>query len=177
MEPTATQRKPKARRAYKPRADCPGAKALQAMMGKVHMIAKTAGIDPDTDEYRTWLAGLTGGKTSCKQLDRQELSSLCDRLAGKVPEEDRLPRPTAKAAGRVLPSAKQWLYLEQLAYRMGWAAGLKDSRLVQHVRHTAKVDQLGDCGRIGVSECIHGLERRLAQATARAESRAAGLDI
>lgn len=152
------------------------------LLGKVHTAAKDAGLDSGTPEYESWLAGLSGGKTSCQQLDLGELSAICDQLAGKKrpahwqADWDDPPEASGHIQGSMIPTTKQWRYLGNLGRRLGWS-GLKDKRMLAHIQRTAKVDALGDCDRDMVSKCINGLERRVAQITQKAESFVAGLDL
>ncbi|NMG46410.1 DUF1018 domain-containing protein [Aromatoleum toluvorans] len=136
-----------------------------ALIAKVHALAKKLGYDEAT--YRTVLLTQTG-KTSCRQMSDRQLSRLAEALdclaKGKsLPEAPKPPSASAKGlAGQALPTAKQWETLAGLSARAGWG-GLHDFRLLAFARHTAKVADLGELSRSGMSAVITGLSRRLAQ--------------
>lgn len=143
-------------------------KSRNQVIAKVHALAKVLGFD-DT-AYRTVLLTHTG-RTSCKEMTDEQLGHLADALAC-LAEGKAVPVPGARPAnrhkalgiGQPLPTSKQWEVLEALAHRSGWI-GLDDFRMLAFARHTAKVADLGELTRAGMSKIITGLTRRLSQQT------------
>lgn len=143
-------------------------KSRNQVIAKVHALAKVLGFDDAA--YRTVLLTHTG-RTSCKDMTAAQLGRLADALAclaeGKpVPVLSARPASRHKAlgTGQPLPTSKQWEVLEALAHRAGWM-GLDDFRLLAFARHTAKVADLGELTRAGMSKIITGMTRRLSQQT------------
>lgn len=143
-------------------------KSRNQVIAKVHALAKVLGFDDSA--YRAVLLTHTG-RTSCKDMTDAQLSRLAEALSclseGKpVPVRGERPanRHKALGTGQPLPTSKQWEVLEALAHRSGWI-GLDDFRMLAFARHTAKVADLGELTRAGMSKIITGLTRRLSQQT------------
>ena len=143
-------------------------KPRNMLIAKVHAVAKRLGFDEAT--YRTVLLTHTG-RTSCKEMTDAQLGHLAEALSclaeGKpVPPRGGRPanRHKALGTGQPLPTSKQWEVLEALAHRAGWM-GLDDFRMLAFALHTAKVADLGELTRAGMSKIITGLTRRLSQQT------------
>lgn len=141
-----------------------------ALIGKVHALAKKLGYDDAT--YRTVLLTQTG-KSSCRDMSLTQLSSLAeglDRLSRGVAPPDAAERPAnlhrGLGRGAPVPTGRQWVTLKGLAQRAGWS-GLQDFRLLGFARHTVKVADLGEMTRADASKVITGLTRMLAQEKAK----------
>lgn len=144
------------------------AQLRNTLMGKVHALAKKLGYDEAT--YRVVLLTQIG-KSSCRDMSDKQLSRLADVLeclskGRAMPDASNAPEASPNGlAVQVLPTAKQWETLAGLSSRAGWC-GLEDFRLLAFAHHTAKVAELGELSRAGMSKLISGLGRMLSQQAA-----------
>ncbi len=96
------------------------AKPRQSAHGKalamVHIAAKNLGLEQKSEEYRTWLHGLTGAR-SCSDLTDGQLIAF----ANKLKQDGLTDRKPLGGTGIDRPSAAQWRKLETLARQVGYA--------------------------------------------------------
>jgi hypothetical protein len=123
-------------------------------LARVHLVAKSEGLDLEGDHYRAWLKRRTG-KTSCKDLTDAELSALTDSLKA---------------------SHQQWWKVGELCEELGWS-GFDDERFRAFVKRIYKVDNPGLLAKPQVGGLIAGLSnmaasKRKKAAAAQAEAQA-----
>jgi hypothetical protein len=122
----------------------------QRNLARVHHIARAIKLDPQGDDYRTWLKKLTG-KASCKDLDDEALAALVESLK---------------------PSEKQWQMVRSLAEQLGFY-DFQDPGFKSFVRRVCKVDDAYLLEKPEVARLIAGLKGFVASRRKQASASAA----
>lgn len=123
----------------------------------------------DADAHADHLESKCGeGKRSCADLTDLELDALARdlRKSGALEGDGR----SRGGAGKRRPTRPQWAKLGALARAKGWD-GLESQELQDFVRRTAKVANSRFLTRDGMTKCLAGLEKWLAEDQAKAEGR------
>lgn len=133
----------------------PRQSARSKALAMVHIAAKNQCLEQKSEEYRSWLQGLTGAR-SCSDLTDALLIALADKLkqAGLT---DRKP---LGGTGIDRPSAAQWRKLETLARQVGFANTL-DTGFATWIKRVTHLDSPRFLTKETCKDAIVGLERWL----------------
>jgi phage gp16-like protein len=116
----------------------------KAILGKIHIAKKQLSIDDG--DYRSMIANLTGGKTSCKDCTPNELGIIMEALIGlgfkpappKIKSKVKLSPPSNADPTQADKIRAMWIDL----YGKGIVRNNGDDALQKFVKRLTKVDRV-----------------------------------
>lgn len=125
-------------------------------LAMVHIAAKNLGLEQKSEDYRTWLHGLSGTR-SCSDLTDGQLIAF----ANKLKQDGLTDRKPLGGTGIDRPSAAQWRKLETLARQVGFTNTL-DAGFATWIKRVTHLDSPRFMTKETCKDAIVGLERWLA---------------